>query len=63
MMKKTEQAFESMMFKSRWLLAPFFFGLLIAIVALLVKFAKELINLLGGIFVNEGQESIISILT
>jgi len=62
-MKKIEDTFESVMFKSRWLLAPFFFGLVIAIFALLVKFAKELINLLSGIFVNEGQESIITILT
>lgn len=51
------------MFKSRWLLAPFFVGLLVAIVALLVKFTKELINLLAGIFVNNGQDTIIGILT
>lgn len=63
MIKKFEESFESIMFKSRWLLAPFFFGLLIAIVALLVKFSKELFNLIGGIFVNDGQETIISILT
>jgi uncharacterized protein (TIGR00645 family) len=62
-MKNIEENFESIMFKSRWLLAPFFFGLLVAIVALLVKFAKELINLIAGIFVNGGEETIISILT
>ena len=47
-MKKIEESFESIMFKSRWLLAPFFFGLLIAIAALLVKFAKELFHLMSG---------------
>lgn len=62
-MKKIEDNFESIMFKSRWLLAPFFIGLLVAIVALLVKFTKELINLLAGIFVNDGQDTIVGILT
>ena len=45
-MKKIEDNFESIMFKSRWLLAPFFVGLLVAIVALLVKFTKELIHII-----------------
>lgn len=62
-MKKIEDSFESIMFKSRWLLAPFFIGLLVAIVALLVKFSKELFSLLAGIFINDGQDAIISILT
>lgn len=62
-MKQIEDNFESIMFKSRWLLAPFFIGLLVAIVALLVKFTKELVNLLAGIFVNDGQDTIIGILT
>jgi len=62
-MKNIEDSFESIMFKSRWLLAPFFIGLLVAIVALLVKFTKELVNLLAGIFVNEGQDTIIGILS
>lgn len=50
-MNKTEQFFESLMFKSRWLLAPFFFGLIIAIVVMLLKFGKQLFTLfsmLGG---------------
>ena len=49
-MKKTEAFFESIMFRSRWLLAPFFFGLVIAIVAMLVKFGKQLMTLLLAIF-------------
>ena len=50
-MKKVELLFESLMFRCRWLLAPFFFGLILAIVAMLVKFAKQLFTLvvlLGG---------------
>jgi uncharacterized protein (TIGR00645 family) len=45
-MKKTELFFESLMFRSRWLLAPFFFGLIVAIMALVVKFGKQLFSLL-----------------
>jgi uncharacterized protein (TIGR00645 family) len=57
-MKKTEQFFESLMFKSRWLLAPFFFGLIIAIVALLAKFGKQLFALILAI-VGAGEHDII----
>ncbi|HWR58279.1 MAG TPA: TIGR00645 family protein [Thermodesulfovibrionales bacterium] len=45
-MKKIETSLESLMFRSRWLLAPFFFGLLVAIVVLLIKFGKQLIELI-----------------
>lgn len=62
-MKKTEQFFESVMFRSRWLLAPFFFGLLIAIMALLVKFGKQLMTLISAIFVGAEHEVIVLILT
>ena len=62
-MKTLEQKFESLFFAGRWLLAPFFFGLLIAIIALLVKFAKELFGLVSGVLVNSSEQSIVSILT
>lgn len=45
-MKKTELFLESLMFRSRWLLAPFFFGLIVAIMALIVKFGKQLFSLI-----------------
>ena len=48
-MNKTESLLESLMFKSRWLLAPFFFGLLVAIVALLIKFGKQLVGIVMAI--------------
>ena len=44
-MNKTESLLESLMFKSRWLLAPFFFGMIVAIVALLIKFGKQLVGI------------------
>lgn len=62
-MKRFEHLFEAALFNSRWLLAPFFAGLMVAVVALLVKFAKELWFLLDGMMVNSAQESIVSILS
>jgi len=62
-MKGVESAFESLLFRSRWLLAPFFFGLILAIVALLLKFAKELAQLAAEILRADGSALIISILS
>lgn len=62
-MKKLELHLESMIFKSRWLLAPFYVGLILAILALLVKFSKEVINLTFNIFSLSSDQAIISILT
>ena len=59
----SEQKFETFFFKTRWLLAPFFFGLIIAVIALLIKFTKELYNLFVNLFTSTSQESIITILT
>lgn len=58
-----EKRMESLIFLSRWLLAPFFVGLLVAIVALLVKFFKELVALCAGIFDEAGTQVIVRILT
>jgi uncharacterized protein (TIGR00645 family) len=62
-MKRLEHLFEAALFGSRWLLAPLFAGLMVAVIALLVKFFKELWNLLSGLFTLTAQESVVSILT
>src|SRR5690606_369101 len=62
-MKRVESVFDSMLFRSRWLLAPFFIGLILAIVALLLKFAKGLAQLAVEIVRTDGSELIVSILT
>jgi len=62
-MKKFENAFEAFFFNTRWLLAPFFFGLVVAIVALLLKFGKELLSLLSMVFLGAEGQPILSILT
>ena len=48
-MKRVESAFEHVLFTSRWLMAPVYFGLVLAMVLLLVKFAKELLGLFAHI--------------
>ncbi len=62
-MKNVELVMESWIFRSRWLLAPFFIGLIIAILALLLKFGKGLLAMSLGVFSSTGDEIIISILT
>jgi uncharacterized protein (TIGR00645 family) len=62
-MKKLETFLESLLFGSRWLLAPFFFGLVLAILALLFKFGKALLGLLAGVLTGSETQPIIGILT
>lgn len=54
---------EALIFKSRWLLAPFFLGLIFALIVLLGKFLKELASLFYNFFDITKNESLISILT
>src|SRR6201991_1147311 len=37
-LKKIEHGFESLLFNSRWLMAPFYFGLVVSLAVLLLKF-------------------------
>jgi uncharacterized protein (TIGR00645 family) len=62
-MSRVEAGLESLVFRSRWLLAPFFIGLILAIIALLVKFLKQLWVLAIGMFSLSGDEMIVNILT
>ena len=62
-MKSAEIGLETWIFRSRWLLAPFFIGLLVAIVVLLVKFLKELGLLVLGALSESGDQIVVSILT
>jgi len=41
-LKRIEEGMEDIIFKSRWLLAPFFLGLVFSILLLFVKFVQEL---------------------
>ncbi len=62
-MKKVEHALEVLMFNSRWLLAPFYIGLVIGIAMLLVKFVQEFFHILPHIFDSTESEVILAILT
>ena len=62
-MKKMEQAIERLIFASRWILAPFFLGLLLAMLVLLFKFMKELFDLVLNIWSTSEYDVVISILT
>ena len=52
-----------MMFNSRWLLAPFYVGLVFAIILLLVKFFQEFLHLAPHILDASESAAILSILT
>jgi uncharacterized protein (TIGR00645 family) len=62
-MNKVESTLEHWVFLSRWLLAPFFIGLILAIVALLIKFVKQLAALATSMFELADDQMIVSILT
>jgi uncharacterized protein (TIGR00645 family) len=63
MLKKIEATLEGLMFNSRWLLAPFYVGLVGAIVLLLVKFIQELFHVAPHILGSSESEAILAILT
>jgi uncharacterized protein (TIGR00645 family) len=62
-MKKTEHFLEMLIFNCRWLLAPFYVGLIIGILMLLVKFTQEFIHTLPSLFSLTGHEVTLAILS
>lgn len=62
-MKHMETRLERALFASRWLLVPFYVGLVLALALLLVKFAKEFMHFVPLVFTGEGGDVIIGVLT
>ena len=62
MFKRTEIVLESVIFRSRWLLAPFYLGLIISILLLFVKFAQELWHLSTHVLHSSEGDMIVGIL-
>ena len=62
MFKRTETLLESTIFRSRWLLAPFYLGLVFSIILLFVKFAQELWHLSTHVFTATEADMIVGIL-
>jgi uncharacterized protein (TIGR00645 family) len=60
---KVEQFLEAVIFKSRWLLVPFYLGLVASILLLLIKFVQELLNLSLHAISTSESEVIIGILS
>lgn len=62
-MKRTEHFLELVMFNSRWLLAPFYVGLVVAIGMLLVKFVQEFVHIVPHLLTSTDSEVVLAILT
>jgi uncharacterized protein (TIGR00645 family) len=62
-MKKLETRFEHFLFASRWLMAPVYLGLVVAMLLLLIKFGKEVYVLFAGLPTVSGNELIIGVLS
>jgi len=63
-MKKIEHLLEVIIFNSRWLLAPFYLGLVGGIVILLIKFGQEFfIHLLPQVLSGSESQIVLAILT
>jgi len=58
-----EIALEKFIFSSRWLLVPFFLGLIVGMAVMLIKFFKELALLIQGVLGFIEHDTVISILT
>ena len=63
MLKKIEDTLEGMIFSSRWLLAPFYVGLVGAVILLLVKFVQEFTYMVPHLLDSTEGEAILAILT
>jgi uncharacterized protein (TIGR00645 family) len=58
-----ERALEAGLFSSRWLLAPFYVGLVIALAMLLVVFVRELLTSIPEVMELDAEKMILAVLT
>jgi uncharacterized protein (TIGR00645 family) len=58
-----ERTIEKLLFASRWILAPVYLGLSLALVALGIKFFMELLHLLTSVFSQTEAELVLVLLT
>ncbi|RKP44897.1 TIGR00645 family protein [Trinickia fusca] len=61
--KVIEKLLERLLFNSRWLLAPFYLGLVFSLVMLLVAFVGDLTHVVPRLFVAGPEEIILAVLT
>jgi uncharacterized protein (TIGR00645 family) len=58
-----ERGFETLLFASRWLMVPFYFGLVISLVVLMASFVHEILTVVPHLLTVTETETIIWILT
>lgn len=58
-----ERRFEQIIFASRWVLAPFYLGLVIALVMLLVKFMQEILHIVPHVLEMQEKDVLLAVLT
>lgn len=63
MIRKLELWFETALFASRWVLVPFYVGLVFAVLLLLGTFAREFLSAIPTAFSASVEDSILTVLT
>ncbi len=58
-----ERLLELWLFRSRWLMAPFYVGLVIALGALVIVFVNEAVHELSGVFTMSPEQAILMVLS
>ena len=58
-----ERRFEQVIFASRWLLAPFYLGLVVSLGALLVKFTQEILHIIPHVLEMSEKDVLLAVLT
>lgn len=57
-----EKQLERLIFASRWLMAPFYIGLVVALAMLLVKFVQELLHYVPGVLAMKESDLVLAVL-
>ncbi len=57
-----ERSLERLIFASRWLMAPFYVGLVFALAMLLVKFVQELVHYVPGVLAMKESDVVLAVL-
>ena len=58
-----EKSLETVLFRSRWLLAPFYVGLVLTLAMLLITFVKDMFDILPNMFNLDADTVILQVLT
>lgn len=58
-----ETCLETILFRSRWLLAPFYLGLILTLVMLLITFLRDMGEVIPNMFNLDAEEVILQVLT